>query len=169
MTDDIPLWFAAGLRFSCQPGCVRCCCGAPGDVFVTDDEIRAIAACLSIPRADFEAASVRHYSSGKTSLAEHSNCDCVLLNGKGCSAYAVRPRQCRDYPFWPEVLADQATWLREARRCPGINSGNLHSADSIEAVLAAQLDAELAAEEKRRASSVLSPLIRGTARKAGRG
>jgi uncharacterized protein len=150
MTEDIPLWFEAGLRFSCQPGCVRCCGGAPGDVFVTDGEIRAIAACVKTPVAEFESQSVRHYSSGKTSLEERPNGDCVLLNGKGCTAYAVRPRQCRDYPFWPEILADAETWLREARRCPGINSGELRSAEAIQAILAAQLDAELAADARMR-------------------
>ena len=124
-------WFEKGLRFSCQPGCVRCCCGAPGDVFITDEEMRSIAARLNISAAEFDSLYVCHYSSGKQSLAERANGDCVLLDGKGCSSYAVRPQQCRAYPFWPEIVKSRATWQRERRRCPGIDAGELHGAETI--------------------------------------
>jgi len=117
---------------------VRCCCGAPGDVSVTDGEIRRIAAWLGVPAAQFEAAHVRVYSSGAKSLTERPNGDCVLLNGTGCSAYVARPKQCRDYPFWPEVLRSPAAWLREARRCPGLNVGKLHSGEAISEVRESQ-------------------------------
>jgi hypothetical protein len=133
-------WYAAGLRFSCLPGCVRCCTGEPGDVDVTHEDIARIAAYLKIPVDEFEAASVRHYSSGRMSLTERANGDCVLLAKTGCSAYAVRPRQCRDYPFWPEVMRRPAAWKREAGRCPGLNSGALHDAAKIARILAGQQD-----------------------------
>ncbi|MCY3020585.1 MAG: YkgJ family cysteine cluster protein [Planctomycetota bacterium] len=124
-------WFGNGLRFSCVAGCLRCCTGAPGDVLISPEELRRIAAHLGLPAEEFEAGCVRHYSSGKISLTERSNGDCVLLNNQGCSVYAVRPRQCRDYPFWPEIVRSPRTWQREARRCPGINAGELHAASRI--------------------------------------
>jgi len=134
-------WFQNGLRFSCQPGCVRCCCGAPGDVFITDEELRSLAAHLDIPFEEFDNQYVRHYSSGRKSLLERANGDCVLLAGSGCSVYAVRPQQCRAYPFWPEILRRRATWLREARRCPGVNAGALHGPEAILAALKSQAQA----------------------------
>ena len=136
-------WFEQGLRFSCQAGCVRCCCGAPGDVFITDEECRRLAALLHLSVAEFDGLYVRHYSSGKQSLSERANGDCVLLDGKGCGSYAVRPQQCRAYPFWPEVVKNREAWLREARRCPGIGAGELYSAEEILALVKSQTEGSL--------------------------
>jgi Fe-S-cluster containining protein len=53
----------------------------------------------------------------------HANGDCVFLGeGRRCRIYAVRPAQCRTYPFWPELETRQA-WRDEARRCEGILLG----------------------------------------------
>jgi len=128
----IPPWFSEGVRFTCQSGCTRCCGGAPGDVFVTRAEVDAIAAHMKLSINEFEDSYVRHYSSGKMSLIENRNGDCVMLNtGKGCGIYDVRPQQCRDYPFWPEVMRSPFAWLREAQKCPGVNVGDLHEAPRI--------------------------------------
>src|SRR4051812_13175068 len=98
-------WYEEGVKFSCQSGCVRCCGGAPGDVFVTPAEIAGMASLLKVSTEEFEAEHVRHYSSGKLSLKERRNGDCVMLaDGKGCGVYSARPKQCRDYPFWPEIM-----------------------------------------------------------------
>lgn len=138
MSDIGAQWFRDGLRFSCQPGCVRCCCGAPGDVLVTDDEVLRIAAFLSLPVSQFEAVYLRHYASGRKSLVERANGDCILLDGRGCSVYAIRPKQCRDYPFWPEIIASPVRWLRESSRCPGINTGPVNTIEDVCAVLVSQ-------------------------------
>lgn len=139
MSVDIP-WFAEGVKFTCQPGCVRCCGGAPGDVFVTQDEIEAIAEYLKIPLQEFDDSYVRHYSSGKMSLIERPNGDCVLLDEKGCGVYPVRPKQCRDYPFWTDVMRSPFSWLKEAQRCPGINVGESHEVPKIIELLKTQQD-----------------------------
>ena len=131
-------WYQDGLRFTCQSGCARCCGGAPGDVFVTREEIDAIAARMNIAVAEFEDSYVRHYSSGKMSLIEKRNGDCILLDEKGCSAYAARPKQCRDFPFWPEIMKSPFAWLKEAQRCPGIGVGELHDAPKILELLKSQ-------------------------------
>jgi Fe-S-cluster containining protein len=127
-----PVWYQEGVKFSCQEGCTRCCGGAPGDIFITDAEAAAIAGALVMPLDEFHARHVRHYSSGKMSLKERRNGDCELLvPGTGCGIYDARPKQCRDYPFWPEVMQSPFNWIREAQRCPGINVGETHAAPKI--------------------------------------
>lgn len=34
--------------------------------------------------------------------------------------YNFRPVQCRTYPFWTGILADESSWKSEAKHCPGI-------------------------------------------------
>jgi len=132
-------WYSDGVKFSCQSGCVRCCGGAPGDVFITPEERDSIAAYMKIPLKEFEDSYVRHYSSGKMSLTEMSNGDCILLDPKkGCTVYDVRPQQCRDFPFWPDIMKSPFAWLKEAQRCPGINVGEIHAAPKIAALLKKQ-------------------------------
>ncbi|HYG73870.1 MAG TPA: YkgJ family cysteine cluster protein [Planctomycetota bacterium] len=129
-------WFAEGVKFSCITGCVRCCGGAPGDVFITQEELKKIAAFMKMDEREFTDSFVRQYSSGKMSLTEKRNGDCVLLDEKkGCSVYDVRPKQCRDYPFWPEIMKSPFAWLREAQRCPGIGEGEVHTAPKIAELL----------------------------------
>jgi len=132
------LWYEHGVKFTCQSGCTRCCGGAPGDVFVSVEEIHAIAALLKMDRQEFENRFVRHYSSGQMSLTEKRNGECVLLEGHGCGVYEARPKQCRDYPFWPEIMKSPFAWLKEASRCPGINVGDVHEAPKIVELLKSQ-------------------------------
>jgi len=59
---------------------------------------------------------------------------CVFLKRNLCSAYPVRPSQCRTWPFWTANLK-QAFWnglLRD--RCPGIGQGPFYSEDEIEQI-----------------------------------
>ena len=104
---------------------------APGDVFVTRDDIVSIAAYLQVSIQEFEEHNVRHYSSGKMALHEERNGDCIFLEKHGCGVYAVRPQQCRAYPFWTEIMESRDAWQREAQRCPGIAQGDLHAAAEI--------------------------------------
>ncbi|MCK6472939.1 MAG: YkgJ family cysteine cluster protein [Planctomycetes bacterium] len=131
-------WFQDGVRFTCLSGCRRCCGGAPGDVWVTEEEVAAIAKLLRRTVDDFERTFVRRYRDGRKTLKERANYDCVLLGEEGCTVYAARPRQCRDYPFWPEVMRSPLSWVREMSRCPGIGEGGLHEAPKIADLLRQQ-------------------------------
>ena len=62
-------WYRDGLRFGCRQ-CGRCCSGEPGYVWVTDEEVAAIAQELSLTKADFEKLFVRLVFGRKLSLAE---------------------------------------------------------------------------------------------------
>jgi uncharacterized protein len=74
------------------------------------------------------------------SLKEKDNFDCIFLCEKGCKVYKARPRQCMTYPFWAHVLESEETWKEEAKSCPGIGKGTLHSKKEIDEALQFRFD-----------------------------
>jgi uncharacterized protein len=129
-----PAWYAGGLRFGCQ-ACGACCGGAPGYVWVDDEDIARISGALGVAPIDFSRTYVRSLWRGK-SLREKTNYDCVLLEGGGhCAVYEVRPLQCRTWPFWESNLATREAWQEAARRCPGIGKGPVYRIEQIEALV----------------------------------
>ena len=130
-------WYASGLAFECT-GC-GCCCSGPGEgcVWVTPAEIAAIAEHLGMSVDAFTEAYTRRIGR-RVSLIEAPNKDCIFLDPAGddglrrCRVYAVRPTQCKTWPFWPSNLRSPASWALAQARCPGINRGSLHSLEHIE-------------------------------------
>lgn len=118
-------WYKNGLSFKCT-GCGRCCTGAPGYTWVSDDEIQNISAYLQISTKEFGNRYLR-YVDGKYSLRENqnpenkSNFDCVFLKNKKCEVYPVRPKQCQTFPWWARNLNSVQDWEKAAAYCEGIN------------------------------------------------
>ena len=82
--------------------CQRCgnCCRWPGDVIVTDDEVRAIAAYLKMSEDEFIqdytrlSANRRHLS-----IIDKEDGSCFFLGGKNvCLIQPVKPEQCGGFP-----------------------------------------------------------------------
>ena len=124
-------WYHEGLRFECT-GCGDCCTGAPGYVWVDDEEIAVLAAAVGIELEDFVARYTRRVA-GRTSLVEFSNGDCVFFDDatRRCMVYDDRPRQCRTWPFWDSNLSSPAEWARTGRSCPGVDNGPLFPLQAI--------------------------------------
>jgi hypothetical protein len=73
----------------------------------------------------FRSHYLRHLGDAGLVAADRSG-SCIFLDSTGrCGIYAARPVQCRTYPFWPELVSNEADWRREARRCEGINRGSV--------------------------------------------
>ncbi len=126
-------WYVAGLRFGCRR-CGACCTGAPGYVWLQPEDIVSIADCLGVAPPAFLARQTRRVD-GALSLREESDGRCILYEvGRGCRAYAVRPRQCRTWPFWARIIATPESWEREAADCPGMGAGELIGAETIESL-----------------------------------
>lgn len=125
-------FYSDGLRFSCHQ-CGHCCTGEPGYVFVDQRECRALAEQLEVELQEFYRLYVRRVPGG-LSLLERSDGSCVFYDGL-CTVYAARPRQCRTYPFWPEILRSERHWRQEALRCPGIGEGRPYDLVTIEELL----------------------------------
>ncbi|MGL6196222.1 MAG: YkgJ family cysteine cluster protein [Thermoguttaceae bacterium] len=127
------MWYSSGLQFQCKQ-CGRCCSGEPGYVWVTEDEITAIAAELGTPREQFVATFVREIKGRGKSLVEFDDGDCCLLGSESrkCQVYESRPTQCRTWPFWQRNVDSKNSWKKTAKFCPGCNQGPIFSAENIE-------------------------------------
>ena len=123
-------WYADGLRF----GCTRCghCCTGEGHVWVGRGRIREIAEFLGLSLEAFSRRYLRLVE-GRLSLVDKPDRpDCVFWEGdRGCSIYAVRPTQCRTFPFWREHLESPEAWRELGREVPGIGRGRRHDETEI--------------------------------------
>lgn len=123
-------WYQDGLSFQCTR-CGNCCTGAPGFVWVDEEEIDALARYLDEAVARFRVFYTRPVGD-KRSLRELANGDCVFYDrSKGCTVYPARPRQCRTWPFWESNLRTPADWERVQQTCPGAGQGELIPVEEI--------------------------------------
>lgn len=125
-------WYAAGLPFTCSQ-CGDCCTGTPGAVWVSDEELAAIAAELGKPVGEIRLLHTKLIA-GRWSLRDDPNGDCVFLDPqtRRCQVYAARPMQCRAWPFWPSNIATKESWNRTCEVCPGSGRGMLHTLEVIQ-------------------------------------
>ncbi len=131
-------WYADGLRFSCTQ-CGACCAGAPGYVWVDTREVAAIARHLGLAVEAFTRRHTRRVGL-RLSLLELPGGDCEFLRrdpgGRTrCAIHAVRPLQCRTWPFWKSNLESAEAWEAAARECPGIGRGERHPLPVIQDAL----------------------------------
>jgi hypothetical protein len=127
-----PPWYKDGLRFTCRR-CGKCCGGAPGYVWVSEEEIQRIARYLGLEEREFLKRYCRRVFR-RVTLREKPNYDCIFFSPAGCRIYEVRPHQCSSFPFWPDNIDRPASWEATRRRCPGCGDGKLYTLRQIEAV-----------------------------------
>ncbi len=111
------------MRFTCQPGCTKCC-QVQGFVYLTERDLRRAASYLGMSPRAFEAKYVIRFPT-VLRLRKPLNAQCHFLTQSGCSIHPVKPTQCRLYPFWPELVENRRAWKEEAKSCPGIGKGEL--------------------------------------------
>jgi Fe-S-cluster containining protein len=119
------------MRFSCQPGCTRCCT-QKGWVYLGVEDVPRLAAFLGISEDEFQRRFV--YATKHTArLRKPRTAQCSFLTAEGCSVHPAKPTQCRVFPFWPELIKDKKELKETAEWCPGIGKGNLVSVATLEA------------------------------------
>ena len=138
-SDQMTPFYADGLRFSCAR-CSSCCRHDPGYVFLSLKDAEQLAKRNGLEYSSFVSAYCRWIPIGggseMLSLKERSNYDCVFWGANGCSVYEDRPLQCKTFPFWDSVLADEKSWRATSADCPGMNTGRLYDRDEIECLSA---------------------------------
>ena len=128
-------WYQDGLRFECTL-CGNCCTGAPGVVWVDDNDIRRIAEYSGRGEGEIRVMHTRPYA-GRTSLQEFANGDCTFFDpqARRCTVYPVRPQQCRNWPFWASNLESPEAWQDVQVECPGAGRGALVSLEAIQGMV----------------------------------
>ncbi|HEY9595708.1 MAG TPA: YkgJ family cysteine cluster protein [Spirochaetia bacterium] len=139
MQNDKPdVFYASGLRFECTR-CNRCCRHSPGYVFLSAADVERLARAKKVTPQELVRVWCRTVDVGlakRISLREKPNYDCILWENGGCSEYEARPLQCRAFPFWGATVSSREEWDRQARECPGMNRGPIHTREEIEEWLA---------------------------------
>lgn len=99
----------------------RCCTGESGNIFVSPEEIRAIAGALKLDIKMFKATYLvkKGYKFSLREKIVGMSHDCIFFDRahNGCQIYNARPKQCRTFPFW-EYYKERVDELK--RECPGI-------------------------------------------------
>lgn len=124
-------WYNPGLSFACTQ-CGNCCTGAPGAVWITDEDVERIAEHTGESTGEVRLFRTRLLGN-HLSLTEYANGDCTYFDPetRRCQIYPVRPTQCRTWPFWPGNVATPAAWERTKSVCPGAGRGNFVPAAEI--------------------------------------
>jgi Fe-S-cluster containining protein len=134
-------FYAEGLRFTCKR-CSSCCRYESGYVFLSREDLEALAAAQGMGQEEFVKTWCRWVSfdweTEYLSLKEKAGYDCIFWKD-GCLVYSSRPLQCRTFPFWDSVVSSPDAWGKAGRDCPGIGEGELHSMALIESRLKARL------------------------------
>jgi Fe-S-cluster containining protein len=127
----------ARLRFECT-GCGACCTGGADHYVETSAKERvAIRAFLKLSPSWFRRRYLVRVDTDTTGIRLGQDGRCPFLGDDNrCRIYPVRPRQCRTYPWWPELIENQRDWTDEARRCEGMNRGTVVPLSTIERGLA---------------------------------
>ncbi len=133
LLQDRSYFFDNGLLFECTQ-CGECCTGAPGTIYVGPEEIRSIAAALTMPIKRFVSQYLYPYNDSY-SIREDQDGRCLFFDGQ-CTIYHHRPLQCRTFPFWFSHLRSESSWTKLQRQCPGIGRGRRYTKDEIIAMAA---------------------------------
>jgi len=125
------VWYKDGLRFKCT-GCGNCCTGVPGAVWVTEEELQAIADYTGKSIGEVRLFYTRLIA-GRVSLTEYANGDCTFFDGatRRCTIYPVRPSQCRTWPFWAGNVESPEAWTQTQANCPGAGRGDFVPLEEI--------------------------------------
>jgi Fe-S-cluster containining protein len=110
-------------KFECIAGCSNCCRLSDGFVFLTEDEANNIAEYLHKPIEEIHKWFIKRLDD-RFCLVDGENEHCIFLENDRCLIYPVRPQQCKDYPFWPEITSSEDRWIKEKKVCPGIKDND---------------------------------------------
>lgn len=95
-----------------------------GEVYLAPSDLPRIAEYVGLDPASFEKLYCIRTRS-QLRLRKPPDRQCHFHRDNKCSIHAVKPVQCRAFPYWPELLEDATAWAEAAAYCPGMNQGEL--------------------------------------------
>lgn len=82
----------------------KCCTGESGNIFANSREIEQIRAHFGLNSVEFEAKFLRKVGARFSfkELEFEGGWACIFFDTstRKCGIYALRPAQCRSFPFW---------------------------------------------------------------------
>lgn len=118
--DGFDFCFDPAVCDECQG---RCCRGESGTVHVSEQEMQALADYLQTNMVDFINTCLVRKANRPAIKEKRTEAESVCLffdtETNRCSVYAVRPVQCRTFPFWEYFKAHPALVAAE---CPGVRN-----------------------------------------------
>ena len=110
------------MRFACE----RCgdCCRRAGVVYFSPADVRRAAEFLGLTIREFRATYLKK-EDGRWFVDGEAGQSCVFFDeaAVACRIHAVKPLQCRAWPFWPETHRSRRSWSEAASHCPGMGKG----------------------------------------------
>ena len=102
--ESYPYAFDSSACATCEG---RCCTGESGYIYVTKEEIKAIAEVLNIDINELKE------------FKHNDSYECIFYDreSNGCRVYNARPSQCKTFPFW-NYYKTKVDELKQ--ECPGI-------------------------------------------------
>ena len=102
--------------------CVKCgeCCKGFGGTYVTDENIKAIAAYTNRTEEDIRKNCLAP-SGSRFVIKQNAEGYCVFFRDKLCSIHPVKPAMCRKWPYLNSILIDFSNWKAMGASCKGIN------------------------------------------------
>ena len=100
--------------------CTQCgdCCRGYGGTFVSEVDIRTIAAYVHFDTKHFAEAYCQK-SGNRLVLSQSSSGYCIFWD-ELCTIQPVKPRMCNLWPFIESILIDVSNWYIMAGLCPGM-------------------------------------------------
>lgn len=108
---------------ACQSCGGKCCTGESGYIFVSLKELEDLSKFLNIEFNILIEKYVKKvgYKFSFVEKSYNNGFACIFFDEakRECSIYEVRPKQCRDFPFWKIFLEkDQLEYLK--KECIGV-------------------------------------------------
>lgn len=106
---------------ACESCAGNCCIGESGYIWANNEEIIAMSEYLNYKKEDFineYLLKVRYrFSIKEVPYTGGHRCIFFDLEKRQCRIYAVRPNQCRTFPFW-DYFKENINEVES--ECPGI-------------------------------------------------
>ncbi len=115
-------------HFSCQKS--GNCCRAGGYVYVSTEEINALAESLHMDIPSFSTQYVRREKGWPVIASPTFRTRCFLDDKNQCQVYSNRPRMCRTYPDWEGIWSSSEALEEEIKSCPGLKKAFLKASES---------------------------------------
>jgi len=112
-------WYSGGAHFKCTR-CGKCCSGR-GVVWLKELDIKLLSKHLNLSQRAFLKEYTNQLGFDPSLKTKPKSGDCIFLKDKTCAIYAIRPKQCRSFPWWTDIMKTRGSWNQTKKWCEGID------------------------------------------------